>query len=101
MTWIAYVIGLVFWLKSMISAGLKNSLVVFHYNPYLGIDDVKPWTVVFSYVGISLMVLIVDFILSFQWFRHDKMASRVVLVSSSVFVILILIGAHFIASVNH
>lgn len=100
-TWAAYAIGLFFWLKRMIVVGLKNSLVVFHYNPYLGIDDVSPWTMVFAYMGVSLAVLIVNFILSFQWFRHDRIASRVILIASSVFVGLILIGSHFIASVNN
>lgn len=99
-TILTYLVGLFFWLKRMIPIGFRESLLVFHYNPYLGIDEVQPWTAMFAYIGISLVVMAINFFLSFQLFRHDRMASRVILVSWTVFVILILIGAHFIASVN-
>lgn len=100
LTALTYFVGLFFWLKRMIPIGLRENLLVFHYNPYLGIDEIQPWTAMFGYIGISLAILVINFILSFQLFRHDRMASRVILISSTVFVILILIGAHFIASVN-
>lgn len=100
-TVLAYFGGLFFWLKQMIPVGLKNSLLVFHYNPYLGIDEVQTWTMMFFYIGISLLILVINFILSFQLFRHDRIASRVILVSSTLFTAFLLVGAHFIASVNN
>lgn len=92
--------GVFFWLKRMIPVGLRDNLLVFHYNPYLGIDEVQPWTAMFIYIAILIVIVVINFILSFQLFRHDRIASRVILVSSSIFIILILIGTHFIASVN-
>lgn len=84
----------------MIPIGLRDDLLVFHYNPYLGIDEVQPWTMMFAYIAIALMVMVINFILSFQLFRHDRIASRVVLVASTIFASLLFVGAHFIASVN-
>ena len=100
LTALLFVGGLFFWLKRMIPIGLKESLLVFHYNPYLGIDEVQPWTTMFAYVGIAVVVLILNFVLSFQCFRHDRIASRVLLVGSTLFTVLVLIAAHFISSVN-
>lgn len=99
-TTLGYLVGLGIWMKRMIPIGLRDGLLVFHYNPYLGIDEVQPWQTMFVYIGISFAVLVINFILSFQLFRHDRMASRVVLVSSTIFVALLMAGAHFIASVN-
>lgn len=100
LTAVIYLGGLFFWLRRMIPIGLRDHLLVFHYNPYLGIDEVQPWTTMFFYIGASLLILMINFVVSFQLFRHDRIASRVILVASTLFTILLLIGAHFIASVN-
>jgi hypothetical protein len=99
-TILVYLAGLFFWFKRMIPMGLRDGLLVFHYNPYLGIDEIQPWEMVFVYAMIVLVVLCINFVLSFQLFRHDRIASRVLLVTSTIFLVLILIASHFIASVN-
>jgi hypothetical protein len=97
----AFFVGLFFWLRRMIPIGIRSSLLVFHYNPYLGIDEVQPWSMMFLYLFVFLSVLIINFILSFQLFRHDRIASRVLLLSSTLFTAFILIDSYFISSVNN
>ena len=87
-------------LWKLIPEGLRSGLLVFHYNPYFGIDAVLPWYDAFSFVGIALAIILADAVLSFRLFRHDRIASRVLLCASTVFAALLLVAASMIVSVN-
>ncbi len=92
--------GSAYVLWKLIPAGIESGLLVFHYNQYLGIDEVQPWGWVFVYVGVVILIVLIDLIASFQTFRHDKIISRILLCMATVFAILTCIGAFFITSVN-
>lgn len=94
------IIGSVWMLWKMLPDGISNYLLVFHYNQYFGIDEVHPWYFLLVYVGVFLLIVFADLVASFRLFRHDKMASRVLLCSATIFVCLLMVGAHFIISIH-
>lgn len=100
LTLLAFAIVTGLFLYKLIPAGLESSLLVFHYNPYLGIDEIQHWMWMFAYVGGAWFVVLADIFLSFQLFRHDRIASRVLLCLSTVFAALLAVAGHFIASIN-
>ena len=92
--------GSAYVLWKLVPEGIESGLLVFHYNQYLGIDEVQPWGWIFVYVGVVLAIVGIDLIGSFQSFRHDKIISRILLCTGTLFAIIMCIGAFFITSVN-
>jgi hypothetical protein len=93
-------IGTVLYLVRLIPLGLKNGALVFHYNLYLGIDNVSPWPWVFAAPAAALAAIGADIAVSFIMYRHDRIASRVLLGAATAFALLAAIGAVFIVLVN-
>ena len=99
-TMILVLLGSVYVFWKLIPVGLENDLLVFHYNQYLGIDEVQPWGYVFFYVGLVLAIVFSDLIASFLTYRHDKLISRILLFTATIFAVLLFAGVFFITSVN-
>jgi hypothetical protein len=99
-TIVAATIGSGLFLWRMIPEGLRSGLLVTHYNLYVGIDAVSPWPWVFLFPGALLAILATDLLASGFLFRHDRVASRVLLCTGSVFTIISLVGAYFLSTVN-
>ncbi|MFA5129491.1 MAG: hypothetical protein WC477_01065 [Patescibacteria group bacterium] len=99
-TGIFMIAGLGYLLQRIIRVGLENSLVIFHYNIYLGIDEVQHWTFALAYAGILIAVVLLNILLSFFLFRYDKIASRTLLFAGTVFAIIFLIAANAIVAIN-
>lgn len=93
-------VGLGFLLQKMIPIGLQNTLLIFHYNLYLGIDEIQHWTMSFVYAGVLLGVILLNLLLSFFLFRRDRIASRTLLFAATIFALLFLLGARAIVAVN-
>ena len=93
-------VGIGVLLKKMISIGLQNNLLIFHYNLYLGIDEIQHWTMVFVYSGVLLAVVLVNIFWSFFLFRRDRIASRTLLFTATLFALLFLLGARAIVAIN-
>jgi hypothetical protein len=99
-TMLLFIAGSVSLLWKMVPSGLENGLIVFHYNLYLGIDEVHHWAWIIVFLITALLVVLFDLIGSFRLYRHDKIASRILLCAATLFTILIGIAAFYIASVN-
>jgi len=99
-TLLIFITGSFYFLWKMIPAGLENGLLIFHYNLYLGIDEVQHWAWFLVFVLAALVIVLLNLIGSFRLYRHDKIASRILLFAATVFTVLIMIGAFYIASVN-
>lgn len=99
-TILLFLFGTTHLLWKLIPVGLENGLIVYHYNLYLGIDVVDHWIWLNVLPLVVLAIIFANLIASFRFYRHDKILSRMLLCSATVFVILIYIGAYFIASVN-
>lgn len=99
-TVIAYIVGISFYLYQLIPAGLNDGQLIFHYNPYFGIDQVHHWAWAIVLSILFLIIVIIDLISAAHLFRKDRIASRILLCTASVFVILVLITTFFMTSVN-
>jgi hypothetical protein len=95
-----FIAGTFYFLWKMIPAGIESGLLIFHYNLYLGIDEVHHWAWLIVFPLAALVVVLLNLIGSFRLYRHDKIASRILLCAATVFTILMVIGAFYIASVN-
>lgn len=49
--------------------------IVFHYTIYLGIDDTRAWPWLFFPVGGWWLIVAVDFLLAFLYYRSDPLAA--------------------------
>lgn len=96
----AVILGSLYFLWRLIPAGLRNGQLVYHYNLYLGIDEVHAWWWLLAMPAVLLAVVLVDLVASVRLFRRDKIASRVLLCASTVFTALTFAAAFFIASIN-
>jgi hypothetical protein len=95
-----FTIGAVFFFLKLIPIGLENGLLVFHYNPYLGIDEMHHWAWLIVLPPAVFLVAAVNLIASFRLYRHDTIASRVLLCAATIFTALMLIAGYFMVYVN-
>ncbi|MBD3252032.1 hypothetical protein GF380_06340 [Candidatus Uhrbacteria bacterium] len=100
LTILVLVVGSFFVLWKLIPVGMENGLLVLHYNLYLGIDEVHHWAWVIVGPIAVLFIVLLNLIISFRLYRHDKIASRVLLCAATIFVIFMSIAAHLIGNVN-
>lgn len=96
----AALVGSGFFLLRLIPEGLRSGLLVFHYNLYLGIDEVMSWKWIFVLPLVLLAVISADMIAAGRLFRKDRIMSRVMLCAATLFTILALIGGFFLITVN-
>ena len=66
----------ILFLVRLIPIGIQNGTLIFHYNLYLGIDDVRPWPWVFAVPVMVAIIIGIDLFASFLLYRHDRIASR-------------------------
>lgn len=100
LTLASVMLGSLFFLWRLIPIGLRNGQLIFHYNLYLGIDEVHAWWWVLFVPILLILVVLGNIIASARLFRRDKIASRVLLCASTVFTVLLFLAAFFITSVN-
>ncbi len=96
----AALLGSVFFLWRLIPEGLQSGLLVFHYNLYLGIDEVMSWKWIFVLPLVLFTIIAADIIAAGFLFRKDRIMSRVALCSATLFTLLALIGGFFLVTVN-
>ncbi len=88
------------YLWRLIPSGVLHGSLVFHYNVYLGIDDVRTWPWVFYLPLVMMGIVGIDLAASCLVYRYDKIASRVLLTVASVFALLMAVGELFIVLIN-
>lgn len=84
----------------LLPLALKTSIVVVHYNIYLGIDDVRKWQWLFSLPAVALALIICDLLFSFGNFRRDATASRALTAVAFISTALWAVGSFFIILIN-
>lgn len=92
--------GSAFFLMRMIPEGVRSGLLVLHYNLYVGIDEVHPWPWVIVLTAGMLVLVGIDLFASGILFRRDRIASRVLLCTATIFALLALAGGFFLTLVN-
>jgi hypothetical protein len=105
--WVALGNGLViiagtsFFLWRLIPIGLRNGILVLHYNVYLGIDNVQPWPWIFAVPGTMLLIYLVNTLTALGLFRPDELAAKTLIAASGVLTIIWIVGSYFIMRVNY
>ena len=77
-----------------------NHLLILHFDSYKGIDFLGDKNDVFSITGISLIVILINFLLAKQMYYKERFLSYFLSFGSSIFSLLILIGVFVIISIN-
>jgi hypothetical protein len=90
--------GFVLW--KLIPIGFQSGVLTFHYNIYLGIDDVRPWLWIFLPIGIMLCIFLVDMAFSFGIYRQDELGARALSGLAAAVCIVWAIGLFFLTRVN-
>jgi hypothetical protein len=100
MTFSATAIGSIFFLWRLIPEGLRSGVLVFHYNLYIGIDEVHAWQWILAYPVVLIGIVLINFLAAVYLFRTDRFAGMTLLGMSTLFVSIALIGGFFLISVN-
>ncbi len=74
--------------------------IVFHYNVYLGIDDVRPLSWVFFFPGIWFGIVFIDFILAYGFYKSDPHLALSLLSLAFFSTIPCLLGLYYLARMN-
>jgi hypothetical protein len=94
------VIGSVLFLWRLVPEGMRSGVLILHYNLYFGIDSVQSWQWILLFPVILLVLVATDLTVAGNLFRKDRIVSRVVLCTATLFTVLSLIGAFFVTTVN-
>lgn len=90
----------VYLLVHLVPIGIRNGLLVFHYSIYFGIDDIRAWPWIFVLPLGTLAVIGTDLVASIRLYRHDRIASRVLLGAATLFAAIASVYAVYLAIVN-
>jgi len=74
--------------------------IFLHYNIVFGVDLVGDWWRIYLLPGIGLLVLVVNYILSFYFYRSDKFMARLLSLWVLLFHALLLAGTVFLVKMN-
>lgn len=89
-----------FFLWRLVPEGQRAGILVYHYNPYFGIDDVRPWRwIALQPLSIGFL-LVTDAIFAAGVYRHDRMAARALAAGGVALVILWVIASFFLIAIN-
>ncbi len=89
-----------FFLWKLLPEVWRSGVITFHYNVYLGIDDVRPWAWVFMLPGAALGFALVDSLFALSLFRHHPLASRTVMALGMLSTIVWAVGTFFLMLIN-
>jgi len=77
-----------------------NNLLVLHFDNYKGIDFLGDKYDVFNVLGISILIILINFWLSIKIYFKERFLSYALSFFSSLFALLILIAVFVIISIN-
>ena len=90
--------GLFLWKILPLSAG--SGILTYHYNIYLGIDDVRAWQWMLVPVGTMLGCLVVNTTLAFGVYRQDRIAARALTVLTIFISVLWAVTLSYLVTIN-
>lgn len=90
----------VFFLWRLLPEGWRSGVITYHYNVYLGIDDVRSWPWLFFWPGIAVGMAMTDLVFALGLYRRNALASRTILGVGLVATILWAVGSFFLILVN-
>lgn len=74
---VAASIGISIWfLATTLPSIRRHDAFIYHYNVYLGIDDVRVWPWVFFLPSVWVAVTLLDLVLAYGLYRSDALLAR-------------------------
>ena len=92
---LALIINIAVWIAYLIKFSNAPEYIVLHYNVYFGISDLDVWYKILIPPALGLLVIFVNFLLSFNFYLKKQTLSHLLAISALVFN-LILAGACFL-----
>lgn len=92
------VVGFSVW--KMVPTVFRSGILTYHYNIYLGVDDVRVWQWFFVPIGIIFLVQIVNAGVGYGVYRQDKLATRSLLGLSAAITLLWATSLFFLVIIN-
>jgi len=92
---LALVINVAIWLAYLIKFFDAPEYIILHYNVYFGISDLDIWYKIFIPPLLGLLIIFVNFVLSFHFYLKKQTLSHLLSISALAFN-LILAGACFL-----
>ena len=89
-----------FLLWRLIPEGARSGVLTFHYNIYLGIDDVRSWSWIFAIPGGAAAVFLLNTSVSFGVFRNDALASRALVALATAVLVVGGVASFFLVLIN-
>lgn len=84
----------------LIPIGLRSGVLTMHYNIYLGIDDVQPWSRILLLPAIMLAIITLNAGISFGIYRRDALAAKALTGLSVALSLLWSVSLFFLVMVN-
>lgn len=85
---------------TLIGLAKVNNLLILHFDSYRGIDFLGDKKDIFSIIGLSFAIIIINFLLAKQIYYKERFLAYSLSFTSLIFSLLILIGVSVIISVN-
>ena len=95
---LALILILLLWRLRPVVSG--RDLIPLHYNVYVGVDRVGPWTRLLWIPGFGLLVLILNILCASWWYGREKMLSTFFIVGTPVIEFALLVATLLILLVN-
>lgn len=97
---VAFLLNIASWIWLFWHIGPQDEQIFLHYNVLFGVDLIGPWSQMF-YLPISgIVILILNAVIGWLFFRDDKFVSQVFNAVSVVAQIIILIAASLLVFLN-
>lgn len=79
---------------------LRTGIVTYHYNIYLGVDDVRTWQWIIAPLATMFAVIVVNAFVGFGVYRQDRLAAKALLGLSIALSLLWATAFFFLVTIN-
>lgn len=90
----------VIWWFTLSKIPASSEQVYLHYNIIFGIDRYGPRTMLYYPLLFGLGTLVVNSVISYIAYKHDRVVARLIMVLTGLIMVLLLTGVVFIVGLN-
>lgn len=97
---LALVINLAVWVAYLIKFSLSSEYIILHYNIYFGISDLGGWYKILIPALLGLIILSINFVLSFYFYLRKTTLSHFLSASSLIFNVILASACFLLIYIN-
>jgi hypothetical protein len=90
--------GLFLWKIVPLAAG--SGILTYHYNIYLGIDDVRAWQWMLVPTGTMIGFILLNTLVAYGVYRQDRLAARAMMLLTIFLSVLWAITLYYLVTIN-